>query len=166
MSAWYVIYTHANSETKALGHLARQGFRAYLPRCEKRRRHAGRVETVRRPLFPRYLFVSLDVLHEPWRQILSTIGVSDLVRHGDRPLALPAGVVEEIEQREADGAFAQAGAVRALRIGDHVRIVHGAFADLVGRFFGMSDCERVFVLLDLLNRQVRAEVSVDAVQPA
>ena len=58
---WYVVQTQANAEHKAVAHLGRQGFTTYLPRYLKRRRHARRVDIVPRPLFPRYLFVSIDV---------------------------------------------------------------------------------------------------------
>jgi transcriptional antiterminator RfaH len=58
---WYVVHAQPNAEAKVVSHLRNQGFRPYLPRYRKRRRHARRVEDVAAPLFPRYLFVSLDV---------------------------------------------------------------------------------------------------------
>src|SRR5947209_3993566 len=60
-SQWYVAQTHPRAEAKAAEHLDRQGFHVYLPNFRKRRRHARRVETVTAPLFPRYLFVSVDM---------------------------------------------------------------------------------------------------------
>lgn len=165
MGAWYVVYTHPNAEVKALGHLARQGFRAYLPQCEKRIRHAGAARTVLRPLFPRYMFVWLDVLNSRWRPVLSTVGVCDLVRNGDVPMPVPPQIIEELRTRETTGAFRLGSGVRQLGLGERVRIVGGAFADLVGRFLGMNERDRVFVLLDLLNREIEVDVSIDAVQP-
>ena len=47
MNAWYVVHTHAKSEQVAVDNLARQGFRAYLPRYLKSRKHARRVDTGR-----------------------------------------------------------------------------------------------------------------------
>jgi len=60
-SRWYVVQTHSQAEAKACGHLQRQGFEIYLPKYLKRRRHARRTETVIAPLFPRYLFVAVDM---------------------------------------------------------------------------------------------------------
>jgi transcription antitermination factor NusG len=57
---WYVVQTQAGAEHKAVMHLARQGFKTYLPRYLKRRRHARRIDVVAVPLFPRYLFVEID----------------------------------------------------------------------------------------------------------
>lgn len=66
---WYVVQTQINAEAKAAEHLALQGFSLYLPRYLKRRSHARKVDTVARPLFPRYLFVAMDVAVQRWRSI-------------------------------------------------------------------------------------------------
>ena len=64
---WYVVQSQPNAERKAVMHLERQGFTTYLPRYLKRRRHARRVEIVGAPLFPRYLFVGIDLTMQRWR---------------------------------------------------------------------------------------------------
>ncbi len=166
MTGWYVVYTHAHAEARALENLERQGFTAYLPRYRRRRRHARRTEEVTRPLFPRYLFVALDMVRERWRPILSTVGVSGVVRHGELPTRVPAGVVEAIRAHEAKGAFDRLSPADGLRHGDPVRIVEGPFAELIGRFCGLADRERVIVLLEFLGRQVRAKVPAEAIAAA
>lgn len=166
MTAWYVVYTHPNAEARALGHLLRQGYTAYLPRYGKQRRHARKLEQVRRPLFPRYLFVAFDAVRERWRPILSTVGVAGLVRHGEAPASVPPGVVEAIRAGESGGAFDEPAGVRHLCEGDRVRVLEGPFADLVGRFCGLADADRVVVLLDMLGRPVRARMTADAIAPA
>ena len=102
MKRWYVAYTQPTAELRAAGHLKRQGFDAYLPLRRQIRRHARREETVLRPLFPRYVFVALDLEADRWRSINGTIGVSNLVCHGERPAALPEGVVEGLRISEID----------------------------------------------------------------
>ena len=165
MKTWYVVYTHANCEAKARSHLLRQGFTTMLPTYRCWRSHARRREVVERPLFPRYLFVALDRLDRRWRPILSTVGVCDLVRRGNTPTPRPSGLAEEIGERAAQGTFDCLSPVDGLRQGDVVRIMEGPFADLIGRFAGLADKDRVFVLLDLLGRQVRATLSCTAVCP-
>lgn len=61
MIAWYVAYTRFRGEYQAAAHLSRQGFQVYLPKYTKIRRHARRIERVASPLFPRYLFVAMDI---------------------------------------------------------------------------------------------------------
>ena len=89
-AAWYVVHTHPRAEAKALLNLDRQGFTCYLPRYLKRRRHARRVETVAAALFPRYLFVDLDLATQQWWPIRSTFGVADLVFNGGQPAPVSA----------------------------------------------------------------------------
>jgi transcriptional antiterminator RfaH len=121
---------------------------------------------VERPLFPRYLFVALDMLEQRWRPILSTVGVCDLVRRGNAPAPMPSGLAEEIGERAALGAFDRLSPLDGLRRGDAVRVVEGPFTDLIGRFMGAADRERVCVLLDILGRQVKTTLAQAAVSPA
>ena len=67
MKHWHVVNTRARREQDALINLCRQGFEVYLPKYRKRRSHARRVEWVPSPLFPRYLFVCLDLEIDQWR---------------------------------------------------------------------------------------------------
>jgi transcriptional antiterminator RfaH len=163
--AWYVVHTRPNAEEVAARHLGHQGFQVFLPRLRKRRRHARRVETVIRPLFPRYLFVGLDLAVDRWNSIRSTIGVSTLICHGDRPTLVPSGVVEGLLDRTLDGVMVVDDRPQ-FRRGDRVRLLDGVFANLVGVFENMTDGERVAVLLDLLGRSVRVMLHADALQPA
>ncbi len=166
MTLWYAVHTHSRSEEKALAHLARQGFSAYLPQFLKRRSHARRRDWVPAPLFARYLFVALDLGRERWRAVRSTVGVCDLVRAGHRPLPIPDGVVEEIQNREDENGFVVLGPASPFHKGAAVRITEGALADIFGLFECENGEERVIVLLDLLGRQVRARVPLAAVAGA
>jgi transcriptional antiterminator RfaH len=152
---WYVVQTHAHSEAKALAHLARQGFTAYLPRYLKRRRHARRIETIAAPLFPRYLFVTVDMMCQRWRSIHSTIGVARLVCSGDNPVSLADDVIETLRAREDGQGFVTLRQRPRFALGEKVRVLDGVFSDCLGLFDGMKDSDRVAVLLDLLGRKVR-----------
>jgi transcriptional antiterminator RfaH len=163
MTDWFVVYTQPNGEARALANLRRQGFEAYLPRYRRRRSHARRVDTVERPLFPRYLFVALDLMRARWRPILSTFGVCDLVRQGDTPQKLPEGVVDEIREGEEAHSFDALDPLAGAAPGAAVRILVGPFADLIGKLQAAAESERVTLLLDLLGREVRLRLPRDAV---
>jgi transcriptional antiterminator RfaH len=163
---WYAVYTQPHAETKALEHLVRQGYSAYLPRYLTRVSHARRRQTVRRPLFPRYLFAGVDRAAMRWRPILSTIGVTDLVRTGDEPTPVPAEIVTAIQERENLGAFDRLDPRHSLRLGGLVRVTAGAFEDMVGRLVELRDQDRVVVLLELLGRAVRAQLRTEALEAA
>ena len=163
--SWYIVRTHARAEAKAALNLERQGFPIYLPRYLKRRRHARRVEIVAAPLFPRYLFVAIDIASQRWRSIQSTFGVAQLVCNGDDPSAVSAAIVDELRQREDAKGFVQLTR-RGFAKGEKVRVVEGVFSACLGLFEGMTDNERVTVLLDLLGRKVRVMMDLDAVAAA
>ena len=163
---WYVVQTQVNSEAKAAQNLLRQGYEIYLPRYLKRRRHARKVDFVAKPLFPRYLFVAIDMATQRWRSIQSTFGVSHLVTNGDEPATVPDGVVSALKAREDDRGFVGMEAKPAFALGDKVRVLAGAFMDSAGLFDGMGDHDRVAILLDMLGRKVRVHLDVDLVAAA
>lgn len=163
MTYWCAVHTHALAESKAALHLRRQGFKVFLPRYRKTRRHARRVETVPAPLFPRYLFVALDPEQTRWRPILSTVGVCGLVRFGAKPAAVPSEIVAAIRAREDEEGYVATTSVADLRAGDPVRIVAGPLSDLDALFECANDNDRVTLLLELLGRHVRVRVPALAV---
>ena len=155
---WYVVHTQPNGEGKAELNLRRQGFTTYLPRYLRKRRHARRTDTVARPLFSRYLFVTLDLARDRWRSIDSTFGVAHLVGGGDEPRPVPDEVVDEIRARESEGGFVALGLPAGLEPGSRVRLVDGIFADACGVLERIADDRRVAILLQLLGREVRVFV--------
>ena len=163
---WYVVQSQPNAELKAVAHLDRQGFATYLPRYMKRRRHARRVEHVPAPLFPRYLFVGIDMAAQRWRSIFSTVGVSCLVCSGDMPQPVSDQIVAALHAREDEAGFVQLDLRPSFRVGDKICVLDGALAGCFGLCEGMKDSERVAVLLDLLGRKVRVTVDAESVAAA
>jgi transcriptional antiterminator RfaH len=158
-NSWYVVQTHVNAETKAARNLIRQGFEIYLPKYLKRRSHARKVECVPSPLFPRYLFVRIDIATQRWRSIHSTFGVSHLVSNGSEPAPVSQQVLCALKGREDEGGYVRLDPPPKFTVGEKVRVLAGLFADSLGLFDGMADRDRVAILLDLLGRKVR--VSID-----
>lgn len=163
---WYVVQTHANAEAKATSNLERQGFAVYLPRYLKRRSHARRVDAVARPLFPRYLFVAIDLATQGWRSIQSTLGVSHLVCWGGQPASVADGVIDALKAREDEAGFVKLSRRPDFLPGDRVRVIEGAFADSLALVEGVSDRDRVAILLDMLGRKVRVLVGADLIAAA
>ena len=122
----------------------RQGFKTNLPRYLKQLRHVRRIEKVAAPLFPRYLFVAVDMSC-----------VTKLVRHGDRPAVLPVSVLEALKCREDVNGYVQLERRPRFLPSDKVNIVAGAFQDCCGLYEGMSGHERIAILLEPLGRKVR-----------
>jgi transcriptional antiterminator RfaH len=165
-SGWYVVQTQVNSEAKAACNLLRQGFGIYLPRYLKRRSHARKIEKVPAPLFPRYMFVQIDLAAQRWRSIQSTFGVSHLVLQGADPARVAPEVVNSLRAREDEGGYVRLDQRPKFALGERVRVLAGVFAENLGLFDGMADRDRIAILLDLLGRKVRVSLEADLVTAA
>src|SRR5262249_56367905 len=108
-------------------HLRAQAFRSFLPQIQKTIRHARQLRTVRAPLFPRYMFLILDLGRDRWLSVRGTVGVSSLFTCEGRPVSVPKGVVEGLIARtdEADLTLFDAGLI----MGQSVRILSGPLPD-------------------------------------
>lgn len=152
---WIAVNTHANAESLAVSNLRRQRYDCYCPTYPAQRRHARKVEAVRRPLFPGYVFVDVGSRDGIWRPIMSTIGVRAVVRFGERLGVLPGNLVATLREREAEGDLRAFDADERLQLGQEVRFDGTAFNDLIGRIVAIDAKDRILVLLDLLQRTVQ-----------
>jgi len=161
---WYLAHTLPNKEATVVMRLSAQGFRNFLPRRMKTVRHARRIREVNAPVFPRYIFVALDLDRDQWRSVNGTIGVSSLFMAEDRPLPVPSGIVETLIM-SADRA-GRLRFARDLRKGQKVRLVNGPFADALGVLDRLDNKGRIEVLLDIMGKGVRVRLQTEWVEPA
>jgi len=161
---WYAVQCQPHRERGAAAHLRDQAFEVFLPCREKARRHARRLDTVRVPFFPGYLFVALDLGRDQWRSVNGTFGVVRLVSQGDKPAPAQRGVIEALM-----GACDESGLIAwrpELSPGQSVRIVLGPFANLIGQLDRMTDAGRVSVLLDVMGGRIPVFLPRGYVAPA
>jgi transcription elongation factor/antiterminator RfaH len=145
-------------------HLEAQGFRPFLPYIQKTIRHARQLRTVRAPLFPRYMFVILDLGRDRWLSVRGTVGVSSLFTCEDRPVPVPNGVVEGLITRTDEANLTRFDA--GLTAGQPVRILSGPFADFVGTLERLDAAGRVRVLLTMMGTAVPVALHRSALLPA
>jgi transcriptional antiterminator RfaH len=160
---WFLVHTQPKSEQKVEWHLSAQGFRIYLPRYKKTVRHARQVRTVRASLFPRYLFVVLDLERDRWLSVRSTVGVSCLFTQDGRPVPVPFGIVESLIGCSPDGLTRLDYGISA---GQRVRILSGPFADSVGTLARLDEAGRVRVLLEMMGTAVPIALDRSVLAPA
>ena len=161
---WHVVQTQPLQERRAVQHLQRQDYHIFWPSYRRTIRHARRSSVTLVPLFPGYLFLRLEASHDRWRRINGTRGVVRLLTQGDVPQVLPHGVIEALQAEAGPDGIMNRQV--SLHVGETVRILQGPFTDLPGRLERLDAAGRVCVLLDLLGRSVRVDLSRDAVSPA
>jgi len=161
---WFLVHTLPHNERRAQLHLGAQGFRTHFPTIQKTIRHARRLRTVRAPLFPRYIFLILDLGRDRWLSVQSTVGVSCLYSCEDRPVPVPEGIVETLIENtdEANLALFTSG----LTTGQSVRILSGPFANFVGKLERLDAAGRIRVLLDMMGSAVPVALRRSAICPA
>lgn len=165
MRRWYAVQTQVAAEAKASAHLCHQGFETFLPRFRKERRHARRVDSVLAPVFPRYLFVHLDIEAQPWRCINGTYGVVSLVTFGLMPSPVPERIIETI-RAGCDNHGVMNLPAPQFRPGQPVLIERGPLAELVGLFEKVSGDRQVILLVEMLGRALRVALPFAAVRAA
>jgi transcriptional antiterminator RfaH len=150
MSFWGVAMCKANSEAIAEHHLGRQGYKTYLPRFIQK---IGK-ETKIKVLFPRYIFVSIEL---QWHVIRSTRGVTKLIMRESTPAPVPNVIIDNLKKRE-DKGFVMLEDPPKFSQGEKVRVVNSALFGYIGIYQGMKDSERARVLIELLGQTVPVEL--------
>ena len=161
---WYAVHTLPRCELRAKAQLECQQFRAFLPKRLKTIRHARKLTTGPAPLFPRYLFLELDLGYHRWRSVNGTFGVSSLIMQGDRPHPVPRGVVEMLIA--SVGPYGLLRSEESLKVGTQVRLAAGPFADQLGVLEHLDESGRVRVLLNIMGAAVPVEIRRDFVSAA
>ncbi len=152
MKQWFVVYTQPQKEFVAVQHLHEQGFKAYLPQFKKTRRHARKVEEVLSPLFPRYVFVQVDLSKDQWRSINGTRGVAYIIAQDNKPISLDEAIIHNLKQQETTEGLVPMKSLSLFQPGEHLTITDGPFSGQSAVFEKMTDRDRIQVLLNFLGR--------------
>ena len=154
--AWYVVHSKARQEQVALENLLRQGWHAWLPHIKVvtlGQRNTRRTEKLAlEPMFARYLFVRPAHEEQSIAPVRSTLGVSTLVRFGDRLATIDHQIVCDLAHLELAQSQLDYHQITPLQRGVVVHIVSCPLAGFKG-LVSMASSERVVVLLTLLGRQ-------------
>ncbi|MDY0920097.1 transcription/translation regulatory transformer protein RfaH [Pseudomonas viridiflava] len=153
---WYLIQTKPRQEARAEEHLQRQHFECYRPLKSGERKRSNRT-SVEEELFPGYLFIRMDQVHDNWYPIRSTRGVARIVTFGGHPVPVRDELIEQIRQRLSAPAprmvFTQ---------GEPVLIKTGGFCDVEAIFLATDGTERAVILLNMLQRQQKVVLPISS----
>ena len=163
--SWYLIYTKPKMEDVAQENLERQGFATYLPKISINKRCRGRYREMIEAMFPRYVFIKLNMQVDNLMPIRSTIGVANMVRFGGLPAQVPVGLVSEL-QSSADENGLQYAPSETFQEGDQVEFINGALTGYRATFERYMSSERIAVLLDIVGKHTRMLVSKHDLQLA
>jgi transcription antitermination factor NusG len=157
---WVVAYTAPKGEARAAEGLARIGFRTWYPQMTRWNRSGWIKSRKHHPLFPRYVFVAVTPEHR--RMISECRDVLAVLTGDGGRLAADRRRLLEISALQQAGTFDETA--RPIKDETMVRITEGPFRGWTGKVLGMSDVERVKVMLTILGRETQMDVLLDHVE--
>ena len=154
---WFAVYTKPLQEEAVSLHLKRKGIETYLPKIEILRYNGLEKIKKTKSLFPNYLFALCERKELP--QIFWTRGVKKVLWENNAPQPIADELIVSLKSlTDNDGLIRPVRRI-AYQKYDPVLITSGPFKDLYALFdHWESDKERVCLLLNLLNAQIRVTV--------
>ncbi len=161
MDRWYVLFTKPQKEHQVHEQLQRSGITSFLPLLPRRDREQRKRK---KPLFPRYLFVRLNLETTSMDTIRWTPGLVAPVMFGGEYAFVDDSVISYIQKRLTE---LEQGAKSPFRRGDRVRIKgNHPLAALEAVFERpLSDAKRAWVLIEVLGRLTRCQVDIALLEP-
>lgn len=155
---WYVIHTKPRQEQRALSNLQQQGYQCYLPMIAIEKLSRERLHVIEEPLFPRYLFISLDASRygQNWSPIRSTWGVSGLVSFGSEPARINSCLIDLLRQQEQGLSEVP---LRLFSEGDSLLVADGPFTGLQAVYQMASGENRAMVLIELMGKSAQMQIA-------
>ena len=155
---WILVYTKPNQETRANDNLRNQGFKTFLPLINSSNRGDSKIL---KPVFPRYIFVRLNLNSGNWNSIKSSYGVSGIVMFGEEFTPIPYQIIKSLKKKlDAKDIYEEKVLDADYKEGDKLTIKEGKFAGIEAIFLSRKSKDRVRLLLNLLNTQIVSEISI------
>ena len=156
---WYLLQTKPNAQVKASENLKRQGFDVFCPLILKTAKKTNKFFSRTIPLFPGYLFMGSLTQPVPWNSVNGTRGISKAVTLDGKYRPMSTLIIEGLKHRcDKHGVIQQMSDILK---GDRVKIQRGPFTDFICNVDQISESKRAWVLIDLLQKQTRANISLD-----
>ena len=158
---WYLLQTKPNAYITACENLRWQGFNVFLPLITTTTKKNGKFLDIKTPLFPGYIFMGTSINPIPWKSVNGTRGISKAVTLDGVYRSVSAHVIVGLQSRcDENGIIKKLNDIAPK---DRAKIERGAFAEFICTVEQIKDDQRAWVLIDLLQQQTRAEVSLDDV---
>ncbi|MRR14167.1 hypothetical protein EG833_01795 [archaeon] len=166
MKQWYVIQTNPKEEDVACLVLRQLGIEVYQPFMEKYIFHARKKILKKYPLFPNYLFASIESNEEELHKIRWCRGVRRILLDNYQPVPIDEEFMAGLFTLEDKNS----GMIKkpvVFEPGDTVRITSGPMKDLYGIFeeWG-SDEGRVKILIEMVNNRAKVVMHSSLIEKA
>ena len=169
---WYVIHTYSGYEKKVKDNLERKvrsmGLenvieRILVPEEDEIDVNAGRKRTVRRKIYPGYVFVEMEVNDRSWYVVRNTPGVTGFVGSATKPVPLEPQEVRRI--LKSQGIEKEVRPQISVEIGEQVRIISGPFDNFYATITEINNEKGTLKgLIDMFGRETSVEVDYSQIE--
>jgi len=168
---WYAVYTHTGQENKVKTNIERmvesadlrdKVFRVVVPVEEETKFVSGKKRTVKKKVFPGYVFVEMVMDDRAWYLLRNTSGVTGFVGSDAAPTPLPREEVDSILR-----AIGGEGLRRqpAWQVSEVVRVLTGPFAEFTGTIQSIDENrEKATVLISIFGRDTPVELDFSHIE--
>ena len=155
---WYLLQVKPHAHVTACKHLKRQNFDVFLPLVIKTIKKNKKFVNKTSLLFPGYLFMGTSINPVRWTSVNGTRGISRAVTLDGVYRPVNTQIIEGLKCRcDAYGVIQRMDDIVS---GDRVKIERGPFAKFICTVDEIEGDQRAWVLINLLQRQARTEVSL------
>ena len=169
---WYVIDTYSGYEKKVKDNLERKvrsmGLenvieRILVPEEDEIDVKDGRKRTVRRKIYPGYVFVEMEVNDRSWYVVRNTPGVTGFVGSATKPVPLEPQEVRRI--LKSQGIEKEVRPQISVEIGEQVRIISGPFDNFYATITEINNEKGTLKgLIDMFGRETSVEVDYSQIE--
>ena len=169
---WYVIHTYSGYEKKVKDNLERKvrsmGLenvieRILVPEEDEIDVKDGRKRTVRRNIYPGYVFVEMEVNDRSWYVVRNTPGVTGFVGSATKPVPLEPQEVRRI--LKSQGIEKEVRPQISVEIGEQVRIISGPFDNFYATITEINNEKGTLKgLIDMFGRETSVEVDYSQIE--
>ena len=169
---WYVIHTYSGYEKKVKDNLERKvrsmGLenvieRILVPEEDEIDVKDGRKRTVRRKIYPGYVFVEMEVNDRSWYVVRNTPGVTGFVGSAPKPVPLEPQEVRRI--LKSQGIEKEVRPQISVEIGEQVRIISGPFDNFYATITEINNEKGTLKgLIDMFGRETSVEVDYSQIE--
>lgn len=168
---WYAVHTFTGQENKVKTLIERMAAATgidtefsdiFVPTEEEVTSVGGRKRTIKRKLFPGYIFVCMELTADSQRLVQGTAGVTGFMGAGGDPAPLS---VDEVRNLLHIRAKPEEVTTAAWSEGEVVRIISGPFAEFSGRIEDVNLArETVRVMINIFGRDTPVELKFTEVE--
>ena len=155
--SWIVARNKPNQDNIALINLERQNFEFFQPTFKTMSRRQNKFMEIIKPVFPGYIFISINLEEKNWHKINNTRGISSIIVFGNEIPLIHCEIIEALKHRFSVNNTPKAA--EPFEVGMNAEITNGPFAELIGKIEEIDADQRIWILLDILGTQTRVSIN-------